>query len=47
MTENRFNANIKNFKINRNLYLMGYFQTEKYFADNKNIIIKNIFRKNK
>jgi hypothetical protein len=43
MTENRFNANIKNFKINRNLYLMGYFQTEKYFADNKNIIIKDIF----
>jgi len=43
MNEYKFNLNIKNFRINKNLYLMGYFQTEKYFADNKELIIKDIF----
>jgi len=43
MNEDKFNLNIKNFRINKNLYLMGYFQTEKYFADNKELIIKDIF----
>ena len=34
---------IKNIQFKNNLYLMGYFQSESYFNDNKDIIVKEIF----
>ena len=38
-----FSKKILNIKIKKNLYLLGYFQSEKYFLENKNFIIKEIF----
>lgn len=42
MTINYYDENIKQFKIKRKLYLFGYFQSEKYFIENKFNIIKEI-----
>lgn len=42
MLINYFNENIKNFKISKNLYLFGYFQSEKYFNDNKISILREL-----
>ena len=42
MLVNYFDENIKNFKISKNLYLFGYFQSEKYFNDNKISILKEL-----
>jgi hypothetical protein len=42
MLINYFDENIKNFKISKNLYLFGYFQSEKYFNDNKISILKEL-----
>jgi len=37
-----FSSNIENIKFNKNLYLMGLFQSEKYFLNNRSAIIKDI-----
>jgi hypothetical protein len=37
-----FERKIKNFKFNRNLYLFGFFQSEKYFTENKLKIIQEL-----
>jgi hypothetical protein len=42
MNENKFKLKIYNFNIKKNLYLMGYFQSSKYFEENKKSIIKEI-----
>ena len=42
MRENKFNSKINNFNINKNLYLFGYFQSEKYFSENKKKIIREL-----
>jgi hypothetical protein len=34
--------NIINYKIKKKIYLMGFFQSEKYFVENKNKIIKDL-----
>jgi hypothetical protein len=41
----KFHTEIKNLKFKKNLYMLGLFQSEKYFYDNKNIIIKEILPK--
>jgi hypothetical protein len=38
-----FDKTIKEFNIRNNLYLFGYFQSEKYFAENRSIIIKELY----
>lgn len=40
-----FNKKILNLKFKKNLYLMGYFQSEKYFYENKKDIINDLFPK--
>ena len=40
---NIFSKKILNIIVKKNLYLLGYFQSEKYFLENKNFIIKEIF----
>ena len=40
-----FEKKIKNFVICKNLYLFGYFQSEKYFYENKRLIIKELMPK--
>jgi hypothetical protein len=42
MLLNYYEKKIKNFNINKNIYLFGYFQSEKYFFENKNLIIKEV-----
>ena len=42
MEINYFEEKIKNFKFNRNLYLFGFFQSEKYFKENKLKIIQEL-----
>lgn len=42
MEINYFEEKIKNFEFNRNLYLFGFFQSEKYFKENKLKIIKEL-----
>ncbi len=42
MEINYFERKIKNFKFNRNLYLFGFFQSEKYFTENKLKIIQEL-----
>jgi hypothetical protein len=42
MPINFFNKEIKNFRIKKKLYLFGYFQSEKYFIDNKNDILDEL-----
>lgn len=42
INENKFNLKIYNYNITRNLHLMGYFQSSKYFEENKKSIIKEI-----
>jgi hypothetical protein len=40
---NRFYNKIINFRFKKKLYLMGLFQSEKYFIHNKKIILKEIW----
>jgi hypothetical protein len=40
---NSFSKKVLNIKLKKDIYLLGYFQSEKYFLENKNIIIKEIF----
>ena len=40
---NRFSKKILNINNKKNTYLLGYFQSEKYFLENKQSIIKEIF----
>ena len=40
-----FEKKIKDFVICKNLYLFGYFQSEKYFYENKKLIIKELMPK--
>jgi len=40
---NRFYKKILTTDLKKNTYLLGYFQSEKYFLENKNLIIKEIF----
>jgi hypothetical protein len=42
MLINYFHKDIKNFKVKKRLYLFGYFQSEKYFLENKNIILDEL-----
>jgi hypothetical protein len=42
MLLNYYEKKIKNFNINKNIYLLGFFQSEKYFFENKDLIIKEI-----
>jgi hypothetical protein len=42
MLINYFHKDIKNFKVKKKLYLFGYFQSEKYFLENKNIILDEL-----
>ena len=42
MEINYFEEKIKNFKFNRNLYLFGFFQSERYFKENKLKIIQEL-----
>jgi len=46
MHENKFNNKINNFNIRKNLYLLRYFQSEKYFNENKKKIILELFPEN-
>ena len=39
---NNFSKKIKYFYENKNIYLLGYFQSEKYFLDSKEIILKEL-----
>jgi len=38
----KFENKINNISFNKKLYLLGFFQSDKYFNENKNKIIKNI-----
>lgn len=40
---NYYDENIKKIKINKKLFLFGYFQSDKYFFENKNSIIEELF----
>jgi hypothetical protein len=40
-----FLPHIENVKFNRNLYMMGLFQSEKYFLNNRSLIINDIMPK--
>jgi len=40
---NKFYKKIVDFKFKKKLYLMGLFQSEKYFIDNKKIILEEIW----
>jgi hypothetical protein len=39
---NNFSKKIKYFNQKKDIYLLGYFQSEKYFSDHKEIIIKEL-----
>lgn len=41
-----FSKKINNFNIKKNLYLFGYFQSEKYFNENRNRIIAELLPSN-
>jgi len=41
----RYEKKIKNFVIDKDLYLFGFFQSEKYFYENKDLILKEIIPK--
>ncbi len=43
MTIDYYDDNIKKIKIKRKLYLFGYFQSEKYFIENKKIIVSELY----
>lgn len=43
MSITKYNENIKKFKLWRRLYLFGYFQSEKYFVENKKIITNELY----
>jgi hypothetical protein len=40
---NNFSNQINSFNENKNTYLLGYFQSEKYFLNYKKIILKELF----
>ncbi len=40
---NYYDDSIEQFKFNQKLYLFGYFQSDKYFMKNKNIIINELY----
>jgi hypothetical protein len=40
-----FKPHLENIKFNKNLYMMGLFQSEKYFLNNRSEIIKDIMPK--
>jgi hypothetical protein len=42
MLINFFHKDINNYKIVKNLYLFGYFQSEKYFIENKKTILDEL-----
>jgi hypothetical protein len=42
MFVNYFDINIKKLKFNNKIYLFGYFQSEKYFIENKKIILNEL-----
>ena len=42
MLINYYEKRIKNFNINKSLYLFGFFQSERYFYENKDLIIKEL-----
>jgi hypothetical protein len=42
MSINYYDENIKKFKFSKRLYLFGYFQSEKYFIENKNTILNEL-----
>ena len=44
-TINFYNDTIKQIDTSKNIYLIGYFQSEKYFLENKKKIIKDIIPK--
>lgn len=39
----KFHPEVKSLKFKKNLYMLGLFQSEKYFEDNREKIIKEIF----
>ena len=43
MVINCFDLNVKQFKFNNKLYLFGYFQSQKYFIENKKIIVNELY----
>ena len=43
MLINYYDENIKKIKIRKRLYLFGYFQSEKYFIENKNTIVNELY----
>ena len=42
MKINFFDERISNFNMKKNLYLFGYFQSEKYFKENRDTIVKEL-----
>lgn len=43
MEINHYDDSIEQFKFNQKLYLFGYFQSDKYFIKNRNIIINELY----
>ena len=43
MIINYYDLKIKQFKFNNKLFLFGYFQSEKYFIENKQIIVNELY----
>ena len=39
----KFHKSVKNINFKKNLFILGLFQSEKYFVDNKKCIIKEIY----
>lgn len=39
---NQFKKKILNYSFNQDLFLLGFFQSEKYFKENKDVILKEI-----
>jgi len=39
----KFHKSVKNITFKKNLFILGLFQSEKYFSDNKKYIIKEIY----
>jgi hypothetical protein len=39
----KFHKSVKNINFKKNLFILGLFQSEKYFVDNKKYIIKEIY----
>jgi hypothetical protein len=42
---NKFNLSINNVFFNKKLFLMGFYQSEKYFLENKNRIVREVLIK--